>query len=245
MEIVKKSGYFENIFYNPKLQTTNDLEAATKTITATAEASGLANKDYSAALTLPAPGDNRLAVMVIASRIAVTIDSMTATHLYCKVYVDVQDADHLLFSEDFTSTGEKLDAVDTQATNKAIIYNLLKDGAAHTYYFYFWVDSGNAVMSVVQAWEAVGSCQTGYNSSTLELTHHGSCTTSCTFLTVGTGAAKMSQYEKTNTRNWGSLPTSILTAVQYCFTGIKYYISGSVATDINYCEAIQIILRSE
>lgn len=84
------------------------------------------------------------------------IDSFdTAIHLYCRVYVDAQDADHRLFDEDWNSTGAKLDAVDTLVGTKEPIFNLLKDGSAHT--FFFWVDQANdVVISLVQLWEAVG-----------------------------------------------------------------------------------------
>ncbi len=63
----------EAITYAPGLQNSEDLESGTKTITATAEASGIENTDYSAALTLPQPDDIRLEVKRVASRLAVTI----------------------------------------------------------------------------------------------------------------------------------------------------------------------------
>ena len=105
----------ETIVYSPSVKDSGDLESATKTITATAEASGSANADYNAVLTLPDPDDARLVVKRIAARLAVTIDSFdTATILYCRVYVDAQDADHLLFDESWNSTGAKLAAEDTR-----------------------------------------------------------------------------------------------------------------------------------
>ena len=105
----------EGISYTPNSQYSTDLETGTKAITATSEASGLANADYSSALTLPRPADARLAVKRIAARLAVAVDSFDgATHLYCRVYLDQQDAAHMLFDEDWTGTGTKLAAVDTQ-----------------------------------------------------------------------------------------------------------------------------------
>ena len=106
----EKIGLIE---YLPYLENTGDLEAGTKTITATSEATGVANADYSMALTLSKPSDARLVVTRIAARLAVTIDSFdVAEHLYCRVYVDAQDANHRLFDEDWNSIGAKLDAVD-------------------------------------------------------------------------------------------------------------------------------------
>lgn len=120
----------ESISYTPGVQGSGDLEAGTRTITATVEASGLGNADYNQALTLAKPDDIRLVVKRIAARLAVTVDSFdAATHLYCRVYVDVQDANHRLFDEDWSSAGAKLDAVDTHPGASATIFGLLKDGA--------------------------------------------------------------------------------------------------------------------
>lgn len=92
----------ETITYTPAVPGSGDLEAGTTTVTATSEASGVGNADYSAALTLPAPSDARMVAQRIATRLVVTIDSFdAATHLYCRVYMDVQDADHRLFGEDW------------------------------------------------------------------------------------------------------------------------------------------------
>lgn len=168
----------ESIVYTPGLQDSGDLEPGTRTVTAAAAASGLANADYSKALSLAKPGDARLVLKRIATRLAVTIDSMTAGHLYCRAYVDAQDADHRLFDEDWTTTEAKLDIVETHSGNKATIFDLLKDGAAHIFYFFFWVDSGNAVLSLVQLWERVVE---------FHLLHTGSFTSSGAFTRHGTG----------------------------------------------------------
>ena len=165
----------ETLAYAAGLQDSGDLEAGTMTVTATAEASGVGNADYSHALALVKPDDARLVVKRIAARLAVTIDSFdTATHLYCRVYVDAQDADHRLFDEDWNSTGEKLDAVDTHSAALATIFDLLKDGAAHTFYFFFWVDQpNNAAISLVELWEGVGSCITNPYGEVLAISHKG------------------------------------------------------------------------
>jgi hypothetical protein len=164
---------YETISYQPSLQNTGDLEAATKTITA---ASKGAAADYSANLTLPSPTDVRLAVLRIASRLSVTRDSGSSAHLYCSVYVDSadgSDANKRLFNAVDIQAGN-LAAVTTHAANLATIFNLLKDGAAHTFYFFFWVDSGNSVISLVQLWEYVGDNDTGYNfAPALKLTYSG------------------------------------------------------------------------
>jgi len=123
----------ETISYSPGLQDTGDLETGTHTIVPTTRPA-IGSAQYSTSLTLPKPGDARLAVKRIAARLSVNIAGLgTATNVYLSVRVDVDDADHELFNEDWSSAGAKLDAVDTHSANKATIFNLLKDGAAHTF----------------------------------------------------------------------------------------------------------------
>ncbi len=239
----------ERLSYNPQVKNTGDLEAATKTITATSEASGTGNADYSASLTLPKPDDARLVVKRIAARLAVTIDSFdTATHLYCRVYVDAQDADHRLFDMDWDSTGAKLYGDDTNASDFPTIFNLLKDGTEHTFYFFFWVNqANNAVISLVQLWEGVGTCGTsGAGIIVLNLNFSGLTAFLAKTRKIGSGT-----------------PTIMLSPTSYYY----YYIAsgdgaatqdgaviikeddlrmyGTVATDLNYLEALYLNLRSE
>lgn len=176
----------ENIVYKPGLQDSGDLESGTKVITATSEASGVGNADYSKSLTISKPDDARITIRSVASRLAVTIDSFdAATHLYCRVYVDAQDADHRLFDMDWDSTGAKL-AADNWTNGT--IFDLLPDGNPHMLYFFFWVNqANNAVISSVQLWEAVGWANiTGYGRG-VKLTHRGFANLMITLGRVGTG----------------------------------------------------------
>lgn len=134
----------------------------------------IGSAQYSKVLTLPKPNDDRLEVMRIAARLSVNVTGLgTATHVYCSVRVDVDDADHKLFSEDWTSTGAKLDGVNTDSTNKATIFNSLKNGAAHTFYFLFWADAANqASIDVVELWLGIGSCSTTWGRA-LRAYHRG------------------------------------------------------------------------
>jgi len=162
----------ENISWFPTLKDTGDLEAATKTISATAEASGVGNADYSSTQTLSTAtvlngaastlAACRLAIMRIASRFSVTIDSDDGTHdLRCRVYVDAQDANHLLYDLTYSTTGNQLAVQATLVGTKEIIYNLLKDGSAHTFYFFFWSPGNHSpVISVCELWYGVGSGST-------------------------------------------------------------------------------------
>ena len=242
----------ETTTYAPGLKDSGDLEASTKTVTATSEASGLGNADYSKALTLTAPSDVRLVVKRIAARLSVTIDSFdTATHLYCRVYVAYQDADHKLFDEDWDSIGAKLDAVDTHSAALSTIFDLLKDGAEHTFYFFFWVDqANNAVVSVCQLWETVGSSYTNYDKRTiLQLDHQGFANIALYLMRIGTGTPSVVLWNQGggyydgfgagsgyNTRY--ALPDAL---IDKPFVAM----SGSVASDINYITQMRFTLRSE
>ncbi len=236
----------ETIIYQPGVKDSGDLEAGTKTITTTAEASGLGNADYNAALTLSSPDDARLVVKRIASRLAVTIDSFdTATILYCRVYVDAQDADHLLFDEDWDSAGAKLDAVDTHSAAKATILGLLKDGAAHTFYFFFWVNqANNAVISLVQLWEAVGTCTTGWSSYPLEITHTGLIQVSVSHTKVGSGTSGCHLMPLGSGSSMSESFTSDISSRLSIGNTPLIRLKGTVATDLNYISNINIGLRS-
>lgn len=155
----KGKPIYEVISYYPGLKDTGDLEAATSTITATEEASGVGNADYSSAQTLSIPTNSKFEILRIASRLSVTIDSDDGTHdLRCRVYVDAQDANHMLYDLTYSSTGSQISVQDCLTGTKETIYNLLKDGSAHTFYFFFWTPGGHApVISLVELWFGVGA----------------------------------------------------------------------------------------
>ena len=245
----------ESIQYNPGVQDTGDLEAATKTITATAEATGLANADYNAALTLPKPDDTRIAVKTVGARLAVTIDSFdTATNLYCRVYVDAQDSDHMLFDEDWSSTEAKLSS--TELTS-GTIFDLLSDGEAHTFYFFFWVNqANNAVISLVQLWEAVGTRRypsiSGNPYRLLNIKHEGFVTVWAQLGRIGTGSPTLYLCQAISyvggsnaeclakvTGNGEKLSATVVTEE------LMVTCLGLVENDLNYIGKVIVALRSE
>lgn len=244
----------EQLVYNPGLQDTGDLEAATKTITATSEASGTGNADYSSALTLPKPDDARIEVLRIATRLATTIDSMTAGQLNCRIYVDQQDAAHKLYDINWPSTGSKLDTADVTS---GTIFDLLADGSAHTFYFFFWVDAGNAVLNVVQLWEGVGTTSaTGNGQEILKVIHSGLALVLGDFRREGTGSFAIMMLSPTGSpaasyNLWESAVGStsrftrdaglVLIADSMAIRGAR----GTVATDLVYTMYFGVILRSE
>ncbi len=247
--------HIETLEYTPGLKDSWDLEAATRSVINTGEATGIANADYSAVLTLPAPFDSRLSVLRIAARLAVTIDSITAGQLNCRVYVDAQDANHRLFDLSWTTPGAKLAGVDTHSGNLAAIFNLLKDGAAHTFYFFFWVNAGDSVISLCRLCEGVGSADTSYwGQEVLTVTHTGLLSVSSRIVREGTGTLSHMLTEKgagvgqtgfltgdiSNTGIYGYGNTTCLVK-----NGVSIRCGGSVVTDVNYVYGCNFVLRSE
>jgi len=244
----------ELIAYSPGKQDTGDLEAGTHTIVPTSRPA-IGSAQYSASLTLPKPDDARLAVKRIAARLSVNIAGLgTATHVYCSVRVDVDDTDHQLFNMDWTSTGAKLDAVDAHSGALSTIFDLLKDGQAHTFYFLFWADAANqATIDVVQLWEAVGTCDTGgVDVATLSHTGWvgivGNCAskegtgTSYFIPKLVSGQVNVARLVTVN----GGFGASVTPTPNFLIPGTCYFLMlGTVATDLNYIADIYLVLRSE
>ncbi len=251
------------ISYSPELQTSGDKEAATKTISATSEASGVGNADYSSALTLPAPTDARLAIAQITARLAVTIDSDDGTHdLRCRVYVDAQAANNMLFDATYAATGAQLSVSFCTSSTLATIFALLKDGAEHTFYFFFWSPGNHSpVISVVQVWECVGTGARAWDTL-LTLTHTGWVT----FLPrLGrTGSGNFSARFNANTtvvtagsEGFGCFLTGTIAAIEVLASGltgnptlispgaIAFTGDNSVETDLGYLLGLIAVLWSE
>ena len=188
LDVINKPGV-QAINYNPSNGVdTTDLEAATKTITAVAEAVGVGNADYSSlSQALNAPTDARLVVNRIVSRLQTTIDSMTATTAYCRVYVDAQDTNHLILDLSWTTTGAKLSAIDAHSGALPTVFGTIGDGASHNYYFFFWVNAGNAVLSLVELQVAVGSCATSGIPTVITLNFKGLLSIGMRIHVIGTG----------------------------------------------------------
>jgi hypothetical protein len=259
---------YENIGWYPTLKDTTDLITGTKTITRTSEASGVGNADYSSAQTLTTvPYLNlvastletcRMAITRIATRLSVTIDSDDGTHdLRCRVYVDAQDSDHLLYDLTYSTTGNQLAVQACLVATKEIIYNLLKDGSAHTFYFFFWSPGNHSpVISVCQLWYGVGSSGTGTNSA-LALTIKGQCwfKINCFNTTSGSINAMVCIYipytDTLFTFLWGANSTTstyaqISLATLVLASGERIHIYAGAATDIAVINHMAVgLLREE
>jgi hypothetical protein len=241
----------EAISYQPGLQDSGDMEAGTKTITATAEATGVNNADYHTVMSLTRPEDLRLTVIRIAARLAVTVDSITAGQINCRAYTDIQDAEHRLFDLHWTYAGDKLAATDTCSDNLSAIFNLLKDGGAHTFYVFCWVNTGNAVINLCQLWEGVGTCSTDWwGTDIVTLSYTGWVSTASRLYVQGTGPLKHMLTD--GNFNQGNFITDLNTnKVIYSFgdttcllqNGVNVYAACSVATDLTYLDGCKFVMK--
>ncbi len=150
----------EVLSYAPEIQNSGDLEAATKTISATAKPE---TADYSASLAIPAPNDARWQAKRAGIRLQLTIDSTSSAHLYGTLYVN--SVERKTF--DLTGTSDKIIVVDLTEGQ----FNI---GTTNNFEVYLWVDTGETTISLCQIWQAVGSTDTGYTFPVcLQLLHSG------------------------------------------------------------------------
>lgn len=130
----------ERIVWDFTAYNSGDLEASTKTITATSKP-GTPDYTYniSAGAARLVPPDARFIPQRFCGDIELTIDSMTAAQLNCAVHVDgVQVGANLTWAGAGANQRNQDDS-----TNSAHL-----DGVT-TVELYFWVDAGNAVLSLV------------------------------------------------------------------------------------------------
>jgi hypothetical protein len=242
----------EVLLYQPGLQDSGDLETGTKTIAAAVEASGLGNASYTVSLTLPRPTDDRLVVKRICARLQVTIDAIAGgdTDLYCRVYVDAQDAAHRLFDLDWTSTGVKLLALDTHSAALSPIFDLLRDGNSHNFYFFFWKAGTGAgvTISLVQVWEGVGAKMVGAGTPYLGITHAGLLSGFMACSKVGTGSSSLRLCQGIQDTNYGSYLVAVISESPIPLTmGVNFgvAINTTVDTNLAYLLSIFLTLRNE
>jgi hypothetical protein len=257
----KKRAKYEHLSWSPGLKDTNDLEVATKSIIKTSEDSGVGNADYSILMSAAAlPADARIAVAMAAAKSSLTIDSDDGTHdLRCRIYLDVQDSDHLLMDLTFSSTGSQLSVQNLSASTKAVIFNLLKDGGSHTWYWFFWTPGSHApVISEVRLYYGLGA-STGSETwnEVLEVTHVGMFQVMWEFTCVGSGNTEVWVIEPKGTVGYmmNLMQAGIMNASNYSIANNIILMSWSgfgllqvnptVATDLRYLNDFHLILRSE
>ncbi len=228
----------ESLLYAPGLQDSGDLETATRTVTATSKP-GVA--DYTVSLTTPAPSDARIAVKRLALRLQVVIDSLNAGATALSYSVEVNGTERLTGS--WSSSGAQNIGVDLQVGSQT---NL---GAANELKVYLWVDSGNAVVSLCQLWQAVGHCGSSGSSSVaqLQVTHRGLAMLQTFYpVVVGSGAGTMRfTMEPNRTINSATELDISAGGCLVLMSGTHNFgVDSTVATDLTYFRYFHIVLMS-
>jgi hypothetical protein len=167
--------------------------------------------------------------------------------------VDSQDANHLLYDLTYSSTGNQLSVQDCLVGTKEVIFNLLKDGLSHTFYFFFWSPGNHSpVISVVELWEAVGTTSTS-RVVVMRFTYTGLITPVSNWLRLGSAGAH-SLFVCSYNQNWPTVAYfetngtgtnfereySVLVVV----IGMDWIINVT-ATDLSYPGTLLLLLRSD
>ncbi len=226
------------ITYTPGLATTGDIEPATHTVTATSKAG---SPDYTSALTLPAPSDARLKVLRLCLRLQATIDSFggapAATQMSYSVHVN--GAERLTGS--WNAAGGQYASIDLTEGQ----FNL---GSPNSIALYLWVDQGNAVVSVAQAWLAVGTNSLSATTvHVLQFLHRGFIAYTLRLLRVGTGAPSAAAVQpEIDWLHFNYVSGNDTRLVSPAALAHNQLVRawGTVSTDLNYVEAIAINVRS-
>jgi len=237
----------ETLTYTPGLQGGTDLEAATKTISATSEQAGA---DYTSIHTIAAPTDSRIAVLRGCMRLTVTIDSWGGGGVQLNYRVKRGGSS--------VSTGVL--AVAAATGQKIISWDIttLITGA-QTNTLFLWVDAGTCVISEATMWTGVGSGTAGAAAQgCLSWTYTGLATVVIAWDRVGTGtktvylaaAAVPSAYQKlfnVDASGINYMGLSTFTTGPFVLAGLTYIgiSTGSVATDLHYISGMTFNLRSQ
>jgi hypothetical protein len=233
----------ETIAYNPGLQDSGDLEAGTKTITATSKPS---TPDYTVNLTTPNVSDARLIVRKLCQRLNIFINSFSgATKL--NYSVEVNGVEHV--SGEFTGTG----------INNPVSWNLVEGqfnlGIANTIEVFLWVDAGSAVINTCQLWQSVGS-NSAYDwqstGNVLVMKQPGFISAGCTLRILGTGSPTFAMYPMesdaqlsghrlvSRSGDYSRIAPDSLSLVRE----LNVRTQSTVTTDIAYVTELLFILRS-
>lgn len=232
----------ETIIYSPGLQDSGDLEAATKTITATSKQ---ATPDYSTTLTTSNVPDSRLIVRRLCQRLNIFINSFSgATKLFYSVEVNGIER----------SSGEFAAAGANNPVSWIVSEGQFNLGAANTIGIFLWVDIGNAVVCTCQIWQAVGS-NNAYDwqpaGNVLILKHTGLISVGLTLRILGSGNPTFAIYPiESDSQLSGhrlvsksgdysrAAPDSLALARE-----LNIRVQGTVGTDVNYITEMLFIMR--
>jgi hypothetical protein len=236
------SEKIETLTYAPGLQGGTDLEAATKTISATSEQAGA---DYTTNHTIAAPADIRIVPLRGCMRLKIRPDSVGGgcTTLYWRV----KRGGVSVATGSFAVAAAPLDCLISWDITTLIT-------GAQTNTLFLWVDAGTCVISEVTMWTGVGTRYAG-GRSFLSISHVGEFQLGGEGMDrVGTGnfyfsvGSQLSQYYTGAFRDLGNATNDLifseLISNHYIANGIIYLTGGflTVATDISYLTECSIML---
>jgi hypothetical protein len=214
------------IIYSPGLQNSGDLESSTKNITVTSKPG---TPDYGANLTTIDVPDARLKVKRLCQRLLVHIDSFGGVPAATKLYYSLEVNGVERASGEFTTAGAD-NPVSWDLTEGQ--FNL---GVNNSIQVFLWVDQGNAVVSLVQLWQAVGTCTTGWSAFPLEIEHSGLAQVSANFTRVGSGSPSCHLISLgTSSSMSESLQSDISSRISIFYNNPAIRLKGTAVTDMNY-----------
>lgn len=226
----------ESFFYSPSVQDSGDLEAGTKTITATAKPG---TPDYTASLTIPASPSSKLSVLRLGLRLQVTIDGFGGTPQATQLSYSVEVNGVERQTGAWTATGAQYAVVDLTSGQ----FNM---GTPNEIKVYLWVNQGQAVVSLCQVMMAVGSVSTS-QTMVLKLVHMGLLALSVRLRRLGTGTPDIVLTINTgNALSYGTVSGNDSWFSVPAFVGADDVLSllGTVATDLNYIAYMSVNFRS-
>jgi hypothetical protein len=151
----------------------------------------------------------------------------------------------MLFDLTYASTGNQLSVQDCLTGIKETIFNLLKDGTEHTFYFFFWSPGNHSpVISVCQLWEAVGQSGTSYNRECLGLTHTGYCDIAGECYKVGTSDPPAIRLFILSTYYAYNVASTEIKPGLHIVINPTLSLRASVSTDMVYLNRLGVVLRS-
>jgi len=245
------------IEYEPTLKNSGDLEAATKTITATSKP---ATADYTYSFSIPKPDDDRVNVQRYAVRFQITIDSITSPTTTLYMEIKEKNTDTLIASVTYATTGTKQNAFHYTSGS---LFDRLKAGGTCEIEFRFWVDAnatGGAVLSQVQFWACVGCKSAGPADlyKVLEIKHTGWIQFGCDAYGVGSteSHAWLTSRKDETVGSWPNYSAFLSEPGQtyetmFCMGSRKWvhkkvelWMRGTVGTGINYIWVLRVFLWS-
>ncbi len=226
----------EAIVYTPSLQDSGNLAMITGIITATSKP---AIADYTANLTTHGPSDSRLKVRRLCQRLNIHVDSFSGVPAATKLCYSVEVNGIERASGEFNASGSdnltSWDLTDGQ-------FNL---GGANKIDVFLWVDRGTADVSIVQLWQGVGTCTTGWSSFPLEITHKGLAQVSANFTRLGSGTPGLHFLPLGHLASMSEAIQSDISSKLNIVNGSSIFrLRGTISTDLNYLNVVNIGIMS-